>query len=229
MQKPIYETVDIDRLIPNSWNSNFVSAENEERIRESIRRNGLFKPIIVRVTDEGLEIIGGQHRWEQAKALGYTNIPIVNLGAIDDKKAKEIGVIDNARYGADDALKFADILSDIGTTFDLQEFLPYGESDLNAIFAAQSIDLDELDLEEKFDEPEELPEVKSEKTKPTRTHDIMRFKVSLGDAERLAALVAQTQRQQGFSASDDLTNAGDALIYLLSDLLPNFNAGSGDE
>jgi hypothetical protein len=215
-------TVPVSALRSNPWNTNRVSVDHEAKIRSSIERNGLFKPIIVRQVEgeDGYEIIGGEHRWEQAVELGYAEVPICNLGYISEIKAKEIGVIDNARYGADDTLSFSELLKEIGNIEELQDFLPYGDADLNAIFSASSIALESLgalDIDEKFDADGEIPE--EAPTKLPKTHTIMRFKVSLGDAERLTALIAQTQKDNGFTTADDMTNAGDALIHLLAPLL----------
>lgn len=215
-----YLTVSVDDLRKNTFNSNKVSAQNEEKIKASIQRNGLFKPIIVRQIPgmPGYEIIGGEHRWEQAVELGYAEVPIANMGEISDAKAKEISVIDNARYGVDDTMMFADILKDIGGLDEISQFLPYGDADLSAIFDAANIALDDLDDLPDAEEPEEIPEVEKV-AKPTKTHTIMRFKASLGDAERITALIARTQKQQGFTSEDDLTNAGDAIIFLLGSFL----------
>ncbi|MDE4297104.1 ParB/RepB/Spo0J family partition protein [Phaeobacter gallaeciensis] len=217
MPQPQYLTVAVGQLRKNPWNSNQVDAANEEKIRESIKRNGIFKPIIVRQVpgQGGFEIIGGEHRWEQAVELGYTDVPVVDLGEIDDRKAKEIGVIDNARYGIDDTLSLGEILKDIGVD-DLQDFLPYGDTDLTAIFSASDIALDDLEIDESFEKDAD-PEQEDEKPveKAPKTHTVMRFKLSLGDAERLTTLVAKTQKEQGLTTEDDLTNAGDALVHLL--------------
>jgi hypothetical protein len=218
MQDPKIEylSVKADSLVKNSFNPNQVSPENESKIRESIRRNGLFRPIIVREIDTGYEIIGGEHRWEQAVELGYTEIPIANLGRVSDAKAKEISVIDNARYGIDDTLSLAEVLKDIGGSQDLQEFLPYGEADIDAIFSSSDIALDDLGIDEDFensgDEDDHAPV-----EKPPKTHTILRFKVPLADAERITALVSRTQNEQGLTEEDGLTNAGDALVHLLND------------
>lgn len=214
MQKVEFLEVPTSALRKNLWNSNQVDPLNEEKIKTSIERNGMFKPIIVRQVAgvDGYEIVGGEHRWEQAIRLGYDTVPIANLGEISDAKAKEIGIIDNARYGADDAILLADILKDIGTLEEIQDFLPYGDADLNAIFSSSIAipDLDALgnDDEEVLTEQEKLE-------KPTKTHQVMRFKVGIKDAERLTALIAKTQREQGYTTADELTNAGDALVHLL--------------
>lgn len=209
-----------DKLNPNTFNTNIVSPENEARLEASIRRNGLFKPVIVREVDDGFEIIGGQHRWEAAKRLGLTEIPVVNLGKVDDLKAKEISVLDNSRYGADDTVAFAELLKSIGDAGELQDFLPYAAEDIDAIFSSIDIALDDLDIDEDFEKtPDEVPEPPA--AKAPKTHTIMRFKLSLLDAERLTKLIASTQKQHGFTGSDELTNAGDALVHLL------FSQGEG--
>lgn len=213
-----YLEVPVGDLRPNPFNPNQVSAENERKIRESIRRNGIFKPIIVRQVagEGGYEIIGGQHRWEQARELGLSVVPVANLGEIDDRRAKEIGLLDNARYGADDTVMLSDILRELGDASELQTFLPYGDSDLNAIFSASHIDLDDLEAPQETELSDEDEEIDlGETAKPARTHTIMRFKVSLADAEALTKLIAETRKKHGFTQEDDLTNAGDALVFLL--------------
>lgn len=223
MITPEYISVSPDLLRKNPWNTNKVSADNEEKIRNSIKRNGIFKPIIVRTVEgiNGYEIIGGEHRWEQAIELGYTNVPVVNLGLISEKAAKEIGIVDNARYGSDDAVGLGDLLKEIGNIDEIQTFLPYGDTDLNVLFSANDVDLDDLGGD--YDDDVAAPEMEdpTEVTKPVKTHQVARFKISLSDAERLTALIAATQRTHGYTEADDLTNAGDALVHLLS---PHFLA-----
>ncbi|MGV1754851.1 ParB/RepB/Spo0J family partition protein [Agrobacterium sp. CG674] len=212
-------TVSVEALRKNPWNTNKVTPANESKIRASLERNGMFKPIIVRQVDgvAGFEILGGEHRWEQAIELGATDVPVANLGFISDKQAKEIGVIDNARYGADDTLSFAELLKELGDVNELQDFLPYGSADLDAIFSASSIALDDLEIDENLERELEEHEEVEKPAKLAKTHTVMRFKLSLGDAEKLTALISKTQKVQGLTAEDDLTNAGDALVHLLSD------------
>ena len=125
-------TIKISDLFPNPWNTNVVSPENQSKIEESIKRFGMFKPLVVRTLSDGrLEILGGQHRWEAAKALGIEQVEVVDLGEIDDKKAKEISLVDNGRYGVDDGLRLSELLRELG---DVEEYLPYSEADLNQIF-----------------------------------------------------------------------------------------------
>lgn len=217
MSEPKAMIVDADELRPCPWNTNIVTPDNEAKLEASIRRFGFFRPVVVRETDDlpGYEIIGGEHRWIVAKKLGV-KVPIMNLGTIDDQTAKEIMLTDNARYGVDDTISLAEFLKEMGNTDALQDFLPYTDTDIEDIFSSVDIALDDLDIEENFDSVEENDKPEDEPvSKPPKTHTVMRFKIPLRDAERITALIAETQRDHGYTEADDLTNAGDALVHLL--------------
>lgn len=207
-------SIPIDDLRPNPWNVNVVSPENEEKIAASLDELPFFKPLVVRETMIAgeFEILGGQHRWEQAKIKGWTHIDCWNVGVCTDDVAKKIMLADNARYGIDDSVELAKILEEIGAD-EAQAILPYSETDVQALFSSINIALDELDIDDSFDKTGEQPEPAA--AKAPKTHTIMRFKVSLGDAEKLTELIAKTQKRQGLSGADELTNAGDALVHLL--------------
>ena len=206
-----HQVVEINRLKGNPWNPNVMDSAAEKKLDASLKRLGVFKPIIVRELEDTLEIIGGHHRWESAKRIGLEEVPIINLGDVDEKTAKEIGLADNGRWGHDDTGLLADLLGTLDSD-DLTEFLPYNDADIEAIFVANSVDLDDLDLDDDDDDIDLSPE---DKAPPT--HTIMRFKVPVLDAEELSAKIKRTIEEQGYTDSDSLTNAGDALVYLLGD------------
>ena len=142
------EQVPINQLTPNPYNTNVVSPDNEEKIKESLRRFGQFKPILVREQEEGFEIIGGEHRWRAAKELGLDKVAVINLGEISDEEAKKISLIDNGRYGEDDAFKLSELLSGLGDISDLSSYMPYSDQSLETLFSNTSINLDELEVDE---------------------------------------------------------------------------------
>lgn len=214
-----YELINPRLIKPNPWNSNVVSHENELKLRKSIQRNGLFKPIVVRTLDDGsLECLGGIHRAEQSAELGLVEIPTINLGTITDEKAKEISLADNARYGIDDSSKLYAILADMDADV-LEDIMPWTTEDIDAITASLAVEIDDLDLDEPEIEKNE-PEEENENTtdKPERTHQLMRFRVSVTGAANISALIKQTMKEQNFTKEDDLTNAGDALEYLIGQI-----------
>jgi hypothetical protein len=204
----------VDQLVPNGWNSNMVSPQNEAKLDEAIKRLGIFKPIVARYLPDRdkYEILGGEHRWGSAKRLGMQTVPVINLGTIDDKRAKEISLADNSRYGVDDSMALATLMSEIGSPEEVSNFLPYSDIDVQSILSSVDIAVSALDFDETIDEPGS-PEPPA--TKAPKTHTVMRFKVPLRDAESITALIAKTQKHQGLNDSDELTNAGDALVHLL--------------
>lgn len=212
---PIYQMIDPRLIEPNPWNSNVVSHENEEKLRASIERHGMFKPVLVRELFDGtIQSIGGQHRAEQAVELGYTEIPVINLGPISDEQAKEISLADNARYGIDDTLKLSEILGELDTVV-MENILPWTRRDIDALTASLSVDIDNLDLDEPTIPDDEGEQDEAPAPKTVKTHQNLRFRNSIQDAARISNLIKQTMEEQGFTKEDDLTNAGDALAYLL--------------
>lgn len=207
----LHQEVDVDVLRPNPWNTNVVSPENEAKLDESLKRFGLFKPILVREVDGKLEILGGQHRWEAAKRLGHEQVPIINLGRISEKVAKEIGLADNGRYGMDDAEGLTNLLKSLGSPEEIAAFLPYTDKELDSFFHTQEIDFDALNLDEEDTDIELAPTRVASGPKA----QVMRFKLPAEDAEWVSALIQKVAASQGYTASDALTNAGDALVYIL--------------
>lgn len=206
----LHQQVDVSALRPNPWNTNIVSPDNEAKLDESLKRFGVFKPILVRETASGLEILGGQHRWEAAKRLGHKQVPVINLGKIDESTAKEVGLVDNGRYGVDDADQLASLLKDLGKASELASFLPYSDKELDVIFKTEALDFDALDI----DGDDEI-ELKPTEISVGPSHQIMRFKVPVEDAEWISSLIQKVVKTQGLSESDSLTNAGDALVHIL--------------
>ncbi len=203
------EYVPVGALEPNPWNTNRITdPANEERLRESLRRLGAFKPILVRSLPSGmLQILGGEHRWKAAIQLGMPTVPVINLGLIDDRRAKEVGLVDNGRYGEDDTMGLAGLLKELGD--DVLTFMPYSEAELSALSAAASISLDDLD---KIDR-DQLPDLQD--IRPAPTAQILRFKIPVEDTAWVSKLVDDEVKVQNFKDEDSLTNAGHALISLL--------------
>ncbi|CAB4122049.1 Spo0J Stage 0 sporulation protein J (antagonist of Soj) containing ParB-like nuclease domain [uncultured Caudovirales phage] len=203
--------IDPKKLTKNPWNTNMVDPENQTKLDNSVKRFGMFKPIICRELANGaLQILGGEHRVESAVRLGFKEIPIINLGKISDEKAKEISLVDNGRYGIDDTLQLAELLKELGEFEDISSYMPYSDDDLNSIFSSTSISLDELELPDS----DELPLLPT--SSKVQTHQIMRFKVPMEDAAAVQSVIESIMKTQGFMDDDSLMNAGNALVYLVT-------------
>lgn len=83
--------VNIDDVIPNTWNPKLKNHDKVEYIKDSIKLNGFKQPVQVREhpTLEGkYEIIDGEQRWTAMKGLGATEIYVYNNGQVSDEDAK---------------------------------------------------------------------------------------------------------------------------------------------
>lgn len=200
------------------WNVNTVSPENMEKLKKSVERNGIFRPIVVRELADGThEVIAGEHTTRVAIELGYGTIDAYNLGPISDLKAKEISIIDNQHFGVEDQFGMGKILQEIQAAGDVMaaDFLPFSDQELTRIFRSTNINLETLDLgDEDIDSliPEYNPE--DSVARAPIDHQIMRFKVPLKDAEFVTRVIEGIIKRQGLKQSDSLASAGDALVWL---------------
>lgn len=214
------EEINPKDLRPNPWNPNIVDPINQMKLEASIQKDGIKRPIVVRTLEDGsLEIIGGQHRTLAAISLGYDRVPVINRGKISDADAKRETLIDNFRYGSDDAMRFSALLQDpeIGSAEELLMTMPIDEEELAGYFAhltAEKIEV-EVDSILNDDEEEKGEAIDLGAGTPTRTHQIIRFRVSVEDAAKIGEIVKKVRAEQGYMESDDMTNDGDALVHLL--------------
>lgn len=116
----------------------------------SIRRFGMVVPLIVRHASPpspapgvprtratpsrapipSYEIIDGEHRWKAARELGYTELPVWDLGDVSDAVAKQLTIVLNETKGTPDPGMLGALLMDLLETelpADLLEVLPFPE------------------------------------------------------------------------------------------------------
>ena len=90
------EELQLDEIRPNTYQprKNF-DEENLKDLSDSIRKNGVFQPIIVRKSSVmGYEIIAGERRFRASKLAGKDSIPAI-VRAIDDEQMMEVAVLEN--------------------------------------------------------------------------------------------------------------------------------------
>lgn len=78
--------VDLSLIVPNpnQPRTNFKKEELDE-LAESIKKNGLLQPILVRRVGDQYQIIAGERRWQACKKLGLKKVPIRIKEANDDE------------------------------------------------------------------------------------------------------------------------------------------------
>lgn len=205
-----FATVDPKTLLKNPWNTNRLTPEAELKLEISVSK-GFFKPVIVREIEEGLQILGGEHRNDAAIRIDLEVVPIVNLGVVDDIRAKEISIIDNGRYGQDDANALADLLREIGQPMELASFMPFDLKEMTALLAVDAIDLDKIGFDD-----DEAPGVEPTIARAPKTHVFMKYKIPIEDHARIESTMKAIIEAQGFDDSDSSARAGDALVWLIN-------------
>lgn len=96
IEEPIDFEVDIDLVQPNpdQPRTNFNKEELDE-LANSIKREGLIQPILVRPLEDGkYQIIAGERRWQASKLAGLDKVAI-HVKEVDDDKALELALIEN--------------------------------------------------------------------------------------------------------------------------------------
>jgi len=139
-------------LRPNRWNYNTQKESTFNKLVAAIRRHGFTKPVIVRELEgadgkKSLEIIDGEHRWRAAQSLGMDMVPVLNLGTVPDKRAKEMTVVLNEIGGDPDEARLGDLLRDIQAGVDLDELLavmPYTQTEFEMYVEAIDFSFDSL-------------------------------------------------------------------------------------
>jgi len=97
-QKTGMETLAVEQLIQGKYQPrNQFNEQALAELAESIRRNGIMQPIIVRPVVSGrFEIIAGERRWRAAKMAGLNRVPVI-IREIDDKQALELALVENVQ------------------------------------------------------------------------------------------------------------------------------------
>jgi hypothetical protein len=83
--------VDINDVCFNPWNPKIKRSKEYEKVKESVKLNGLGMPIVVReIQDDNYkyQVLDGEQRLTAALDLGYDKVWIVNLGQVSDEEAK---------------------------------------------------------------------------------------------------------------------------------------------
>jgi ParB-like chromosome segregation protein Spo0J len=124
--------IGVEESTPNPWNPNRMSEAMRGKLKAYLQREGFVEPLVVRPLGKGYQILGGFHRWEIAKELGYRTVPCVVVD-VDDKRAKILSVNLNEMRGQSLPTLLASLIHDLSKELvleDLEKQLPYSIEEL---------------------------------------------------------------------------------------------------
>lgn len=134
-------TVKADRLLPNPWNPNRMTAAMRAKLVESIQEYGMIDPLTVRedMLHGGIQpfyqIIDGENRFVVAKDEGIHEFECTVVDGLTDAQAKKLTIVMNELHGQADPDKLGDLLGEILTLTSLDELrvaLPYDDKTLGS-------------------------------------------------------------------------------------------------
>jgi len=87
--------IPISKIQPNRYQPRTHFADEELKpLIESVRRDGVLMPVLVRSAGDGFELIAGERRWRAAQAASLLEIPAI-IRDVDDLQALELAIIEN--------------------------------------------------------------------------------------------------------------------------------------
>ena len=100
----------LDKIYFNPWNFNRLTKEEEERLTQSIKKDGIQVKIVLRPYKDGYQVVGGEHRVKILKKLGWEGIPLewVEFREMTDSEARKFIRSSNIRGRSKDLIKEAE-------------------------------------------------------------------------------------------------------------------------
>lgn len=91
----VVEEIDLDEIRPNPYQPRQTFDEDSlNDLAQSIKKTGVFQPIIVRKSVNGYEIIAGERRFRASKIAGKDSIPAI-IRDFDEAAMMEVAVLEN--------------------------------------------------------------------------------------------------------------------------------------
>ncbi len=94
--KDKFRMVALEKIHPNPMQPRHeFDEESLRQLADSLKRNGVMQPLVVKRTDEGYIIIAGERRLRAAKMAGLSEVPVVLRDDIDETQMLELALVEN--------------------------------------------------------------------------------------------------------------------------------------
>lgn len=91
----VVRQIDVDLIRPNAYQPReSIDDESLHGLIDSIQRDGILQPIVVRRKGETFEIIAGERRWRASKKAGLTAVPCL-ITQKEDKEMLKLALVEN--------------------------------------------------------------------------------------------------------------------------------------
>jgi len=87
--------IDVDDITPNPFQPRKIfNNDSLQELAASIQEYGVIQPLIVRITENGFELVAGERRLRAAKLAGLAQVPVI-VKEFTDKEVAELAMIEN--------------------------------------------------------------------------------------------------------------------------------------
>ena len=66
-----------------------------QQLADSLKRNGMIQPLVVKQSDSGFTIIAGERRLRAARIAGLKEVPVVLMDEVDEPRMLELALVEN--------------------------------------------------------------------------------------------------------------------------------------
>ena len=105
------------------WNPNNLTPDVYAKLQESVKRFGIVANLVVRPQADTFEVISGNQRLQVYRELAMESAPSF-LVELDEAHARLLAQVLNRTHGEDDIGLEAELLQDILSSLNQEEFLP---------------------------------------------------------------------------------------------------------
>lgn len=144
------QQVHITKIKPSHYNPRKLSDSNKEHIKTSLQKFGFVIPIVVNKNND--TIVGGHQRYQIAKELGYTEVPVHYVDLTEDEE-RELNIRLNKNIGRWDTTKLKEVFQEedltkwgfnqyeIDTIYQVQEYQDDDSTQtlLESVFQSQEV------------------------------------------------------------------------------------------
>lgn len=87
--------VALNEIVANPWQPRTAfDAESLKELAESIRQHGILQPLVVSPVEHGYQLIAGERRFQAAKLIGLTEVPVI-IRKVEDQEKLELALVEN--------------------------------------------------------------------------------------------------------------------------------------
>ncbi len=110
----------VDEIVPNRYQPRRDFDEGKiNELAESLQKNGLIQPVVVRSVESGYELIAGERRLRAVKKIGMERIPAI-VRTTDEKEMLELSLIENLHRddlnSLEEAIAYERLVEEYGLT-----------------------------------------------------------------------------------------------------------------